>query len=327
MLIALDLGYSHIKGMTDGRRTLFPSILGEVQRSHLNLDLATQRDDLQIETEEGAWLVGQAAMEQSSLETRRLDPGWITTPEYLALMLAAITELTPATGVTVELMTGLPVGDFLNRKTLLERLRGVHQAKRAGRHAQRIEIADLVILPQGLAAVLSEALDDKGHIQPGPVSQGTVGLVDVGGRTVNVATVVELREIARQTLSIDGGMWGPLAEIRRHVNAAFPGLDLRGHEIAEAVKQGIIRHYGEECDISSIAQEALRPFIRQILSVASQVWGSTARLDVLLIAGGGAEIVGPAFLAEYPHTRIIQDPIWANCRGYLRFGRRHWERK
>ena len=327
MITAIDVGYSHTKAATDGRRAMFPSVLGEVQQSHLDLDLAERNGYIQIETDNGAWFVGDAALEQSGLKTRRQDRGWIETPEYQALLLTAITELTGAKGITVELVTGLPVAYFADRGILKETLLGAHTIKRAGRkYSQRVEIGDVVILPQGLAAVLAEALNEKGVIRPGPVAEGLAGLIDVGGHTVNVATFKELREIARQTASIDAGMWGPLAEIGKRVNAAYPGQELRGHEIAEAVKRGTIRHYGEERDISGIAQDVLRPFARQILAEASQVWGAAARLDVLLVAGGGAEIVGPALVAEYPHARIVQNPQWANVEGYLRFARRHWEK-
>ncbi len=325
MLAAADVGYSHTKSATDGRRAIFPSVLGEVQQSHLDLDLAERNGYQQIETEDGVWFVGDAALEQSAQQTRRQDRGWIETPEYKALILTALTELTGATGATVELVTGLPVGYYADRAKLADRLKGAHLVKRAGRRrGQRIEIAQVVVLPQGLAAVLSEALDDRGKVRSGPVSQGTVGLLDIGGHTVNIATFQELREIARQTASIDAGMWGPLTEIGKRINAAYPGQELRGHAIVEAVKSGHIKHYGEPQDVSGIAQNVLRPFARRILAEASQVWGSAAQLDMLLIAGGGAEVVGPALEAEYPHARIVANPQWANVEGYLKFGRRHF---
>ena len=323
MLTAVDVGYSHTKGATDGRRVLFPSVVGEVQQAHLDLDLARRNGYIQIELDAGTWFVGEAAIEQSGLVTRRQDRGWIETPEYLALLLSAVTELSTATGITVELVTGLPVGYYADRDKLTARLTGVHSVKRAGRaRGQRVEIARTVILPQGLAAVLSEALDERGKVRPGPVSEGTVGLLDIGGHTVNVATFKELKEIARQTASIDAGMWGPLTEIGKRINAAYPGLELRGHDVVEAVKRGTIRYYGQAVDVSEIVQDVLRPFARQVLGEASAVWGSAARLDAILIAGGGAEVIGPALAAEYPHARVVENPQWANVEGYLRFGRR-----
>lgn len=325
MIFAVDIGYSHTKGATDGRRTLFPSVWGEVQHSHLELDLASRNGYLQVETDDGAWFIGDAAIEQSGLQSRRQDRGWIDTPEYRALLLTAVTELSASTCISIQLVTGLPVAYFADRANLVRWLRAAHQVRRAGRRrAQRVEIADVVVLPQGLAAVLSEALDERGRIRPGPVAEGMVGLLDIGGHTVNVATFSQLREIARQTASIDAGMWGSLVEIGKRINAAFPGQELRGHDVVEAVRRGTIRHYGEERDISGIARDVLKPFARKIVDEASQIWGSAARLDALLIAGGGAEVVGTALAAEYPHARVVSNPQWANVEGYLRFGRRHF---
>lgn len=323
MLMAIDVGYSHTKGATDGRRILFPSVVGEVQRSHIDLDLARTNGYLQIETDAGVWFVGEAALEQSRLTTRRQDRGWIETPEYRALVLTVITELSTATNVAVSLVTGLPIDYYADRDKLVQRLKGVHNVKRAGRtYSQRVEISEVVVLPQGLAAVLSEALDERGRIRPGPVSEGTVGLLDIGGHTTNMATFKELREIARLTASIDIGMWAPLTEIGKRINALCPGLELRGHEVVEAVRVGKVRYYGKMMDVSGIAQEVLVPFARQVLGEATALWGSAARLDALLIAGGGAAIIGPLLVAEYPHARVVSNPQWANVEGYLRFGRR-----
>lgn len=326
MIFAGDIGYSHTKGATDGKRTIFPSVVGEVQQAHLDLKLSQRDGYIQIETEEGSWLVGEAALEQSGLKSGRQDRKWIETPEYLALLLAAITELTSSTGgYTIRLITGLPIDYFADKKQLIKRLKGTHLIKRSPRRrSQKVEISEVVVLPQGLAAVLSEALDKRGKIRPGPMAEGVVGLIDVGGHTVNLATFKELREIARQTVSVNTGLWEPLTDIGKRINAAFPGQELQGHEIVEAVIAGKIHHFGKERDISGIAEDVLRPFARSILSQASQIWGSTARLDVLLIAGGGAEVVGPALMAEYSHAQVVSNPQWANVDGYLKFGKRNF---
>lgn len=327
MLVAIDVGYSHTKAAADGKQEpiIFPSCLGEVQKAHLELNLAERNGYIQIKTDEGHWLVGDGAIRQSGMRTRRQDRGWIKTPEYKALFLSAITELTKSTNVCVEVTTGLPIGYYADRQILKDRLMGVHQVRRAGRKAaQRIEIADIVVLPQAMAAVFSEALDDKGRVIPGPISAGMAGLLDIGGHTVGLATFKELEEIAKQTASIDAGLWGPLGDIGKAINAQYPGLALEDFDVVEAVRKGFLHYYGKRRNIEALTEIPLKAFARRILAEATKTWGNLARLDVLLIAGGGASIVGPAFQAEYPHTRIVDQPQWANCRGYLRYGRRHY---
>jgi plasmid segregation protein ParM len=327
MIVASDVGYSHTKVATSGKRTIFPSIVGEVQQAHYDLDLVRRNGRsgyIQVQVQDGSWLVGEAALEQSGSRSNRQDRGWIKTPEYLALQLAAITELTSSTGgYTIRLITGLPINYYGDHQCLEALLLGDHQVKRAPRpKSQKIEISKVVVLPQGLAAVLSEALDDKGKIRSGPIAEGTVGMIDIGGHTVNLATFKQLREIARQTVSINLGMWEPLTDIGRRINDAYPGQNLVDHEITNAVLAGKVKHFGQDYDISDIFDEVLRPFTRSILSEVTKIWGSAARFDSILLVGGGAQIVGPAVIAEYPHAQVVTNPQWANVEGYLKFGQR-----
>ncbi len=325
MIASIDLGYSHVKAAADGRRVIFPSVWGEVQTSHMaDYGLENGAGYIGITTDDGSWFVGNAALEQSSMHSRRQDQGWVRTPEYRALAMAALSELTAGSGVAIQMVTGLPVAYMSDRDEVKAQFKQSHSIKREGRRAQRFDITDIEVLPQGLAAILSEALDDNGNIPPGPLAEGLVGLLDIGGHTVNVATFKALREIVPQTASIDGGLWTPLVEIGKRINTAYPGQELRDHDVASAVISGSIRHYGKECDVSNIAGDVLGLFARRIVDDASQTWGSAAKLDVLLVAGGGAEVVGPVLKAEYPHAEVVSDPQWANAVGYLKFGRRLW---
>lgn len=324
MLVSIDIGYSHTKAMTvDSKKVIFPSVVGEIQ--HMQLNLGSKNGYIQLGTQAGEWLIGQGALEQSIYQTRRKDREWINTPEYDALLLGALSELTSASNVAIHLVSGLPVAYFADHQVLAGKLMKSHNIRRAGRKfGQKITLEDVIFLPQGLAAVLSEALDERGKVIPGPLAEGTVGLVDVGGHTVNFATFKELRAITKQTTSIDAGMWTVLAEIGKRINAAFPGQDLAGHELIEVMKTGDIRHNGRRQDVAGIVADVLAPFTRRIQAEITQIWGSAVRLDELLVAGGGAWAIGPALIEKYTQGRIVRNPQWANAEGYLRYGRRKW---
>lgn len=323
MLISLDVGYSHTKAAIDGKRVIFPSVVGEAHEVHFDPNLVNSDRYLDVEMAAGRWLVGETAMMQSGLGTRRQDRGWIESPEYLALALAAMTELTEATRVSVDLVTGLPIAYYADADALAHIFLGEHVVKRVGgRGVQRFQVERVTVLPQGFAAVLSVALDESGRVLRGPVAEGTIGLVDVGGHTVNLATFQALREIPRKTASVEAGTWIPLETMRRSINATYPGLELDGHEVSQAAIAGAVGYYGKAQDVAAIVQDALAPFARKVLGVCTELWGSAARLDAVLVAGGGAKIVAPVLRATFPHLQVVDDPQWANVRGYLRFGRR-----
>lgn len=324
MLKVTDVGYSHSKGIDSaGKRAIIESVWGEVQRVDFNRDdLSTNGHVTQIGTEKGEWFLGQSALEQSRFVTRRQDPDWIFTPEYLALHLYLLSEMTQATQATIDLVTGLPVGDFGNQGKLKAILQGTHKITRPGRKAQQITVNKVICLPQGLAAVFSEALDDSGKIKPGPMANGMIGLIDIGGRTINVSTFKELRAIPTQTLSIDAGMWSVLSEVEKRVNSAYPGQNLHGHETIEVLQQGFFKRRGIPQDVNGIIYDVVSSFASKILGEASQVWGGAMRLDSLLVCGGGAAAVGPVIMEQHPQAKVIKNPQWANAMGYLKFGKR-----
>lgn len=324
MLKVTDVGYSHSKGVDlNGKRVIIESVWGEVQRTDYSRDdLSDNGHVTQIGTEKGEWFLGQSAISQSRFVTRRQDPDWITTPEYLALHLYLLSEMTQATQATIDMVTGLPVGDFANQHKLKDILQGTHKITRPGRKAQQVTINSVVCLPQGLAAVFSEALDDNGKIKPGPTAEGMVGLIDIGGRTVNVSTFKELRAIPTQTLSVEVGMWSVLTEVEKRINAAYPGQNLHGHETIDALRDGVFSRRGIPQDVTGIIYDVVRSFADKIFGEASQVWGSGVRLDRLFICGGGAEAVAPVIMEKHPQATVIKNPQWANAAGYLKFGKR-----
>lgn len=323
MLKATDVGYSHSKGLdTKGNRVIIQSVWGEIQETVYHSGLSQNGLTAQIKTDDGQWLIGKDAIEQSIYQTRRQDRYWIETPEYRALHLFLLSEMTTATNAHVDLITGLPVAYFPDRKSLESKLLGSHNISRPGRPAQRINIDTVEFIPQGLAAVFCEALDENGRVLDNEISAGYVGLLDIGGHTVNVSTFNELRSIAKQTTSINAGMWTVVSEVAKRINAAYPGQELHGHETIKVMQHGTIRQRGRNVDVNSIIYDVVDPFVQRILGEASQVWGEAARLDAILIAGGGADVVGSAIVNQHSQARIVPNPQWANAEGYLRFGKR-----
>jgi hypothetical protein len=131
MNVGLDLGYSAVKLVADGRRRTFPSVVGTPEVGRFSLD---QQENHIVLTRPERVLVGEGAMTQSRFVNRREDRAWIESAEYYHLFLAALTELTTATVADLLLVTGLPVAFFSDKETLHDRLVGVHKVAREGHH-------------------------------------------------------------------------------------------------------------------------------------------------------------------------------------------------
>lgn len=319
MNIGLDIGYSAVKAVSGDRRVSFPSVVGTPDRGRFSLD--GHSETAITLTHPAPALVGEGAVSQSRFLARREDRNWIDAPEYATLFLAALTELTGASA-RINLVTGLPVAFYGDRDRLRDTLAGVHRVAREGRSAQALTIEEVRVIPQPFGALLSLALDARGRIADRDLAAGSVGVIDIGGKTTNLLSVARLSEIGRETASVNVGAWDVVRCVRDHLAAACPGLDLRDHELVAAVQARAVRYYGDRVDLGPVVDAALEPLADQVLAQATQLWNGAARLDAVLVSGGGALLLGPRITAAFRHARIVPDPVFANAEGYWRLSQR-----
>jgi len=321
MNAGIDLGYSAVKavaGEAGERRVTFPSVVGTPDKARFSLNGNTSI----VLTTPHHVQVGQGAVVQSRFLRRREDRRWWSSDEWYDLFLAALTELTPATTVELRIVTGLPVAFFGDREEMKNRLLGTHRVQREGRHAQTFRVPRCHVIPQPFGTLLSVALNDQGRIVNRDLASGAVGIIDIGGKTTNLLSVYKLAEVSRETASIDVGAWDAIRAVRRWLDDHLPDLELRDHQIADAMIARRVRYYGEEMDITEVVEEALEPLAEQIRAEVTQLWNGGGGLDAILISGGGALLLGPSIRRHFRHARVVEEPIFANALGYWRFAQR-----
>lgn len=318
MNVGLDTGYSETKVVSSGKMAKFASAVGTPDKARFSF--SENGVGGIVLTSPAHVLVGEGAVTQSRFLNRREDRGWIEGDEYYHLALAAFTELTQATVVELRIVTGLPVAFYSKDKDVLRgRLMGEHRATREGRRAQVFRVTDCRVIPQPFGALLAEALDDRGGVADMELAAGNVGVIDVGGKTTNLLSVNRLAEIARETASINLGAWDTVRAVRDWLADHCPGLDLRDHQIVDAIVFREVKYYGEPQDLGPVVDAALKPMAEQVIAQATQLWNGGARLDAILVSGGGALLLGPAIKARFRHSRVVQKPVFANAIGYWRF--------
>jgi len=219
-------------------------------------------------------------------------------------------------------VTGLPIAFYSDKDDLRDRIMGEHQVTRRGRRAQRFRVTDARIIPQPFGALLSMALDDKGRMADSDLATGSVGIVDVGGKTTNLLSAHRLAEVGRETTSVNVGAWDMVRAIRQYLAENCPNLELRDHQIIDAIVARQTKYYGETIDLGPAVDAALEPMADQVIAQATQLWNGGASLDAVLVAGGGALLLGSAIRAHFRHARIVEDPVFANAVGYWKFAQR-----
>jgi plasmid segregation protein ParM len=318
--VGLDIGYSAVKMIAGDRWATFPSVVGTPDRGRFGLNGHSSDELVLVEPAHVA--VGEGAVLQSRFLTRREDRGWIRSEAYYHLFLAALSEATRATAVDLILVTGLPVAFYSDRVELQERLAGAHQVAREKRRGQRFNVATCRVIPQPFGALLAEALDDRGKVRDQALATRRAGVVDVGGKTTNLLSVDRLNEVGRETASIPLGAWDVARAVTGYLAEHCPGLELRDHQVQEAIRERRVTYYDQEIDLGPAVDEVLAHLADQVVSEAGHLWNGGANLAAILVAGGGAHLVGPAVRRAFRHARVVADPVYANALGYWKLAQR-----
>jgi plasmid segregation protein ParM len=330
MNIGLDVGYSAVKAVAGERRVTFPSAVGTPDRpcfslvgmpGHPRFNLSGNAADI-ILVQPDHVQVGEGAIRQSRFLQRREDRHWTESAEWYALFLASLTELSDANVVELRIVTGLPIAYYNDRANVRDRLLGDHKVQREGRHAQTFKVASVNVIPQPYGALLAATLDDRGSIADDALATGAVGILDVGGKTTNLLSVSHLSEIGRETASVGVGAWDAVRAVRSWLNQHYPDLELRDHQIVEAVITRQLRYFGEPVNLGEAVDDALEPLADHVIAEALQLWNGGAALDAILVGGGGALLLGPYIRRHFRHARVVEDAVFANALGFYRFAQR-----
>jgi len=318
MNAGIDIGYDSTKAVSGERRSIFRSIVGTAERSQFSLN-GHHDSDIILNDNGAAWLVGDGAVTHSRFINRREDAAWYQSDEYRRLMLAAYGQLTSGTSVKLAVVTGLPVAYHATGKDELSELfGGRHRLEIEGRTPQQIEVAQCRVIPQPFGTVLALALNDAGRIVDREVAAGPVGVVDIGGKTVNLLSARGLSDVSRETTSVNLGAWNVVRAVREQLSTTCAGLELRDHELMDAIRQREVWYYGERVDLAEVVDDTLATMARTVISTATQLWNGGAGLRAVLITGGGAHLLGDSLKQAFRHARVVKRPRYANALGYYR---------
>lgn len=324
MKVGIDIGYNEVDWVAssnggDIRRGSFPSAIGTPQLARFGL---TTGDPSLITVDGSTYLYGWDAVYQSRFLDQKEDRRWYRSTAYSVLLAAAMAEISSGTAIKLDpFVTGLPLAYLEDRHELRELLEGEHVIRLGERPEQRFTIARPRVVGQAFGALLNEALDDNGKLVDQDLT-GHVGVIDIGGHTTGILACRELQEVQKESASVAVGGWTLVREMEGFLSRRCPELELRPHEVADSIRKGYVQYGSERVDVSTQVSNMARPLAEQVISQATQLWNGGMGLSAILIAGGGAHLLGKAIVARYPHARIVAEPVFANALGYWKLARR-----
>lgn len=226
-----------------------------------------------------------------------------TNKVYLPFLLAAICRATDLDKIEVELMIGAPAEMVLGkRQTFKEQLEGKTFEFEYNSTKKCIRIERIGVIAEGFStyfALSNEARNKK-----------NIGIVDIGGRTVNIVTFINGKQ--DKVFTLNKGMLDIKTDLLKIEKAKGKDYDI--NNIENMLDNNIIQ-------ISNNVKEA---FVNNIINVAKSY-----KIDIDLYnwhcVGGGSIDFGSEILEKYfGKSCVAENALYSNVLGYYNFMVAKW---
>lgn len=252
-------------------------------------------------------------------ETTRFDGYHVSDLNRVAIHHAL--RLAGCYGGEVDLVCGLPVGSFY--KDGEKNVALIQQKKENLKipvvahgidNAIPARFNGIMVLSQAISAYADTLLDDTLNDRIGGTHR--IAVVDVGGRTTDVATLLDGNKIdhlhsGTENIGVLDVQARLMSSIGKHFNF---DETLPSGSYDAALRTGKLRVFGKEEDVGDLVKEAVHDVSGRIERLLSRYIGSGASFDQVVIVGGGA-IVFPMLKDMFRNAVVPEHPEIANARG------------
>jgi len=328
---AVDVGFGCVKALHKGNRLVFPSVVGDYRpvRFWSSADTDSSLSQLCIEYRGRRYFVGDIAHEQAKARVT-MDASRFTSIEGIALLLAALIQLTPDSSTDLKLATGLPVNEFASeKKAYKEALTGEHYIKLLSPNGNiirdnTIAISETIILPQPMGTIFNAVLNEDGSDNNSPLAKSRVGVIDIGRNTVDLIQTEKMKFIDRASTSFDDiGLDDAYRELSVELMNNF-GVNIPPESIEPYVRKDAIQYKGKNQSISIEKKKTYRAQAEKIASRVKNTWKNLWQIDAIIITGGGAIALGDyiaEILGETDQITVYKnsEATFSNVMGYQKF--------
>ncbi|MCA3265177.1 MAG: ParM/StbA family protein [Azospirillum sp.] len=229
-------------------------------------------------------------------------------------------------GKEVALFLGLPIREFYrsgetNKEASESKRRSFSVPVLPLHDALPVEIVRVRIFPQAVAAWVDAKFDANMRPQAGFESDAPMAVVDIGGRTTDVAVLLGKDIDHARTGTENVGMISVREMLEEELKRQF-GIEqkLPVRHLDGAIRSGTIILWGEKHDVAENVKAARGAVAGKISRFVRRMLGDAADLSTVLFVGGGAN-----FFEDLPQTfrnaKRATAPEFANARGIWKLGR------
>ena len=320
-LIAIDCGYGFCKGVSDKKELRFPSVVSlATERGFVQPPSSTEvesKQGLVITYKEKDWFVGQLALSQGHHPRATLDRSRTKSTEMDILFLAMAACLAPSPISEIEVVTGLPVTDFADHAWLVSHFTGTHRFKLNGTPYE-LTIRKVSVVPQPYGGYFNRLVTSSGFVEES-LSQGTIGIIDIGYLTADLVLVRDGEYIEKLCTSLPGGISEVYRNCGKILSAHYPSR-FEERDVENVLREDVIYHMGRQIPLDrSLIYPEFVSYADRIVSTVETLW-SREQVGLMIGCGGGIFPLRSVMQERWPAIVIQADAQMSNVRGYYKFG-------
>ena len=226
----------------------------------------------------------------------------------------------------IKIMSGLPLSRYYingdrNVSVINQKVASLSKPVAAidGTNTVRIGTSDNKVMPEGLGAWFDFALDTDGTYRKGFDVDETCVVVDIGGHTTDILTVLPNRVVShKQTGSETVGVLDVLQELGNNIFAQFQIEEKNLTRLEKANQTGKYKISGVEHDVSALVERSKAAAADKIMRAINKFIGKGTEVDRILLVGGGANVYGAYICNKYPQAILLDNPEMANAKGFAK---------
>lgn len=182
-------------------------------------------------------------------------------------------------------------------------------------------IARVSTVSEAVAAWFDHCVDDKDRVMEKRL-QDMIAIVDIGGRTTDVAVVEDAKVLMRHSGTTDHGALDIYGAIDRQLQGKLKlTRPVPRQRIIEGMDSGIVTVGPTDVDIREIRSEEKRLLAERIrVFVQSLLGGEASFIANVIFVGGGSAMLREELQGMFPQMSVADNPQYANARGMYKYG-------
>lgn len=317
--VGVDDGYAETKiVLPSGKRFRMPSQARAGESQQISLQSGRESSVYGYRTPEGPFIAG--ALEEA--DPTAFD-GYPTSVLNRVVVAHALRMAGVAGTDQVAIATGLPVRRYYRRnvpndaliKSKSDNLLLNDVVAEDGVPLARIVAHEVVA--EGIAAWIDYVMqrDAEGRLEVNkPLEKERIGIVDIGGRTTDIAVVTNWDMDAARSSTLDVGMIAIRDTVRGMLEDEYETA-LTDAQVISAIEHRKLRLWGNVVDVHKQVAEAEQTVVARIKAETLRCLGNGADLDRVIFVGGTVMALGDKINGWFRHQEIGADPAFANARG------------